>query len=62
MAQQPYTRNNQERFGRGQERQAAKDDIEKLDTSDINLKTVDAELFSNIAKKESRSDREKYEK
>ena len=53
MVQQPYTRNNQDRYGRGQERQTAKDDIEKLDTSDINLKKVDAELFSNIAKKKA---------
>lgn len=50
MAQQPYTRNNQDRYGRGQERQTTKDDIEKLNTSDINLKTIDSELFSNIAK------------
>jgi CRISPR-associated protein Csm2 len=54
MAYQPQQQNNQERFGRGSDRQTSKDDFEKLDTSDINLKVVNAELFSDIAKSKAK--------
>lgn len=50
MAQQPYTKNNQDRFGRSRDRDTSMDNIEQLDTSDIDLKVVAAELFSDIAK------------
>ena len=50
MVQQTYTRNNQDKPNWGQGRQFESSNIEPLDTSEIVLKPISAELFNKVAK------------